>query len=456
MRRFGWQWFAVSSLLLSALAASAETRPQYGGTLHVSLRAAVTSLDPADRTVADSVGRRSITGLIFETLVTVDDTGSVKPALAESWQLSPDNQRCQFRVRHNVKFHDGMPLTPEIAAASLRFGNPSWNVIVSGDTVVVDDGNSDREILAQLALSRNAIVRRDGEHPDGTGPFRIVNWEAGKRLVLAADDSNWRGRPFLDGIEIELGKNFREQSMAWQLGRLELVEIAPENAQHTPQGGRRIANSAPMEVVALVFTRDAASADEKNQRDALRLSIERGSIYDVLLKRAGEPSGSILPTWISGYGFVFSAVADLAKARQLRGLVRVPPNWKLGYDANDPLDRLLADRIALNARDAGLSIQPLASSAADLRLVRIALASPDSWTALADFLNQCGISQVPEKGNSIEDIYEAEQAILAPGRVIPLFHLPVSYASSSTLKNWSIRVDGSWDVSDAWLDTTKP
>ena len=106
MRHFVWRWLAASSLLIAALAANAETRPQYGGTLRIQMQAAPASLDPADRGVPDSFGRRNVTALIFDTLVTFDDAGHVRPALAESWQPTA-NQQWQFRIRRNVKFHDG-------------------------------------------------------------------------------------------------------------------------------------------------------------------------------------------------------------------------------------------------------------------------------------------------------------------------------------------------------------
>src|ERR1700728_3650499 len=117
MRRFGWQWLAASSLLIGALGTNAETRPQYGGTLHVAMRAAPSSLDPADRSVTDSFGRRGLTSLIFDTLVNVDDSGRVKPVLAESWQPAGGDQRWQIRLRHGVQFQDGTPLTADVAAS---------------------------------------------------------------------------------------------------------------------------------------------------------------------------------------------------------------------------------------------------------------------------------------------------------------------------------------------------
>src|SRR5438094_9628225 len=125
MKHLGWQWLVINSLLLGALAGMAETRPQYGGTLRVATHAAPMSLDPADTIQPDSFARRNLMLLIFETLVTTDEGGRLRPALAASWQSSSGNQRWQFRLRPGVKFHDGTPLTPEMVAASLRTANPS-------------------------------------------------------------------------------------------------------------------------------------------------------------------------------------------------------------------------------------------------------------------------------------------------------------------------------------------
>jgi len=441
-----------------ASAANAETRPQYGGTLHVAMRAAPASLDPADATQPDSLARRTLTMLMFDTLVTTDASGRMQPSLAVAWQSSSGTQRWQFRLRRGVKFHDGTPLTAEIATASLRFANPSWNVTGDGDSVVIELESTDPELPAELALARNAIAKRstDGQ-PSGTGPFHIADWQPGKKLTLAANETCWRGRPYLDGVEIEMGKSFRDQVVALELGKSDLVEVAPEQSRRSSLEGRRRASSLPVELLALAFTRDVQSPDDKMLREALALSVERGSIRDVLLQGEGQPTASILPNWMSGYGFVFSADADLPRARHAREQVRTIPTWTVTYDGSDPVARLLTERIALNARDAGLLLQPTTSAAtADLRLVRIPLASSDAWIALADVGALAGASITKKKDTGVESLYAAEQSLLATQRLIPLFHLPASYASSSSLKNWTPRPDGTWTLADAWLGSGKP
>lgn len=452
MKRFVWRWLAASSLLLGALAANAEMRPQYGGTLHVATHAAPTTLDPADPAQADSFARRTLSVLLFDRLVITDEAGRVTPTLAESWEALKGNQRWIFRLRHGVTFHDGTPLSAEIAAASLRYANPSWTVMAENDTVVIDCKTPEPELPAELSLSRNSIVKRDSGAVDGTGPFTVIEWLAGKKLKLAAVENYWGGRTFLDGIEIAMGQDYRAQMTALGVGGADLVEVAPEQTRRVAQDGSRLASSAPMDLLALVFARDASSPEEKTLREALGLSVERESIRNVLLQGAGQPAGSLLPAWMTGYGFVFSAAADLPKARQLRAEVRTIPNWKLGYDGSDTIARLVADRIALNARDAGLSLQPSSSGSADVQLVRIPLASADPWVALGALTAEMGLPAADIKGGSIDELYAREQAALATERVIPLFHLPATYAARLRLQGWKLQADGSLDLADTWLE----
>jgi hypothetical protein len=211
-----------------------------------------------------------------------------------------------------------------------------------------------------------------------------------------------------------------------------------------------------MELVGLLFAREAQSPEEKSLREALALSVERNSIRSVLLQGAGQPAGGILPNWMSGYGFVFPTDADLARARHLREQTGGGRTWTVGYDAGDSISRLLVERLALNARDAGLTLQPATTGSAELRLVRIPLASADPWIALVDVAATTGLPKPKSNAGTVEELYAAEQAMLAVQRLIPLFHLPVTYAATTSLRDWSARPDGSWSLTDAWLGSEKP
>jgi len=153
---------------------------------------------------------------------------------------------------------------------------------------------------------------------------------------------------------------------------------------------------------------------------------------------------------MSGYGFVFPTQSDLQQARRDREQVRTIPVWTVGYDANDSIAPLLVERIALNARDAGLALQPSTSRSTDLRLVRLSIVSTDPWIALANVAAVASLSIADAGGNSVQDLYRAEQALLATQRLIPLFHLPATYAFYQVPEGLVSGADGSWRLADAW------
>ena len=242
---------------------------------------------------------------------------------------------------------------------------------------------------------------------------------------------------------------------ALESGKADLVEVAPEQMHRAVSQRYELLRSSPIELIALKFAKEAASAQDKAARDALRLSIERQSMHNVLLQGAGQPAASLLPTWMSGYGFVFSTEPDRLRAQQLRDQIPGVPSFTLGYDSNDSLARLLAERIALNARDAGLSVQ-LNASATELRLVRIPLASCDPWTSLQALNDDLGLPAIEAKAHSVEQLFASEQRMLASGRIIPLFHLPIAYAAGTNLHDWTVMPGGKLNLARAWLKSSQP
>ncbi len=442
----------ISSLLAGLLGvAGAATRPHYGGTLHVAVRNAPASLDPAEIAGSGSLAGRNIARLLFDTLVTLDERGTPQPALAVSWESDSNNRRWQFRLRRDVTFQGGAALSPEAVAASLRLANPGWQVFSAEDAVVIQIENADPDLPAELALARNSIVRREGGKLTGTGPFFVTQWDAGKYLALAARDDYWNGRAFVDAVDFEFGKSPREQLISLELRRTQLVDLPPGQAHAVAAEGRAVETSPPVELLALRFARDPQSGDESKLRDAFRLSIDRRQLDQVILQGAGEPTGALLPEWMSGYGFLFPVETNLQQARQIAAQVRKSPAWTLAYDATDPVSRLVAERLVLNAKDAGIALQLSASDMADARLVRIPIASLDRAVALTNLAAALGLPQPSISNSSTEGLYSAERTLLQSQRVIPLLHLSAAWVLDASVKNWSGGRDGNWDLPDLWL-----
>ena len=157
-------------------------------------------------------------------------------------------------------------------------------------------------------------------------------------------------------------------------------------------------------------------------REALALAVDRAAIHNVLLQRQGEVSGALLPQWLSGYAFLFPGAADLARARSLLSAVPAAAR-RVTLGVEDAAWQPVAERISLNARDAGLTVALAAGrAAADARLVEARFASPDPARALADLAAALALPE-PARAGSPEALYAAESALLEGFRVIPLFHL---------------------------------
>jgi ABC-type transport system substrate-binding protein len=420
MRRTALRSIAAANAVLAlAVGLEAARRPHYGGELRVEMRAAIPSLDPA--VVPDDPAalgaQRQWMPFVFETLVSLDDHGRPQPRLATSWTHDAARKAWIFQARKNVKLHDGSIWSPP------------------GGSITVSDDRPIEQILRELAGARSAVAMKaeDGSLL-GTGPFRIARWEAGKSAALAAHDQYWGGRPFLDSISIQMGRSLADQSSDFQIGKADAVEIAARDLRAPKQRGTAIGSTQPMETVALQFDGGRVPMPV---RQALALSIDRVAILNVLLQKQGEISGALLPRWLTGYSFLFPGERDLAKAKQL---VPAPQSLVFGYDRQDAVIRPIAERIAVNASEAGITLRQ-GTGTADVRLVRLPVTASDPWLALQDLTALLKVASPSPAANS----YDAEKALIDSSGVIPLFHLPRGWMLSSRVKNWP-------RFEEVWLD----
>jgi ABC-type transport system substrate-binding protein len=195
---------------------------------------------------------------------------------------------------------------------------------------------------------------------------------------------------------------------------------------------------------------------------ALSLAIDRAAIVNVLLQRQGEPAGSLLPQWLSGYAFLFSAEANVVDAKKIRAEFAASPLQALVYDGADPSAALIAQRIAVNARDAGINMRVSAETAAggdannfDVRLVHWRIAAPDAREALATLMTRLNGAQAEAAFMPLEtpdQRYAAERTVLDRGRIVPVAFVPEIYGVGAAVKDWMPSRWGGWRLEDVWLE----
>jgi peptide/nickel transport system substrate-binding protein len=435
MRLPGWSWLALSSLfLLNSLPGA--VRPRYGGTLTVELSTAWTTLDPSSSKTALAVP-------IVETLVRINSRGETEPVLAVAWQHDPDFKRWRFSLRPKVTFHDGEALTATTAAPSLlavlkqKYGAVS--IEAGGQAIMVQSDQAMPDLLEELALPHSAIFRKSEADPlIGTGPFRVTAWEPGRRLTLGAFDDYWNARPYLYSIEIEFGVG---------RGRADLFDIPVGPTRRILPEGLATWSSAPRTLVAIT----AANANP-GLLQALALLIDRTPIVNVLAQHKGEAAFGLLPQWLSGYAFLFQSTPDMTRAKQLVSSLRLGP-VSLGYPANDLFLRSVAERVALNARDAGITIQPTPAGNGSLSLMEWPLESTGAADELKRIAVELGVGDRAEQLDPAkpETWYQVERSLLEDHRVIPLVYLRETYGIAprvhfqpSTSDTFALHLENAW------------
>lgn len=418
MRLRGWAWLALTSLLLSPLAAA--TRPRYGGTLTIESPGFVT----------DSESTLSIA--VAEPLVRIDARGQIEPVLAVAWQHDPDFKRWRFSLRTKVVFHDGEPFTAAAAVpsllAALKPKYPDVTIEAGGQALSIKSGQPMPDLLDELA---DAPIWRTGGI--GTGPFRVFVGDA-QRSTFAAFEDYWGGRPYLDRVIVEA-------ATAGGRGDIFDIPIGPQR-RIVPEGWATW-SSAPKTLVALEGLKTDA-----NLLKALAMAIDRAPIANVLAQHKAEPAFGLLPQWLSGYAFLFQSAPDVARAKQI--LAQLHPTQLSMEAPNDPFLRSVAERIALNARDAGIAIQ--IKPAGDLRLLQLPIDSTDAAYDLERIVTLLKSMPAELDRSKPETLYQFERSLIEDGHVIPLVHLRKSYAISPKVHIPPSRDQFSLHLEDAWVE----
>jgi peptide/nickel transport system substrate-binding protein len=210
----------------AAAAGGAPAAGRTGGTLRVHLDGEPPHLNPladADASIASVV-----TGLVYETLLECTPDGYL-PGLAERWDLSSDGLRLILHVRPGVRWHDHHIFSGVDVQASLErvMRNNSnlplaradladvVNVEIAADHVVRLNLREPSDLVLRalcdvpilpdhLMKAGTAEAAALYKQPIGTGPFKFLGWDRGKRIRLGRSHESWRPAPPLDEIVFDL------------------------------------------------------------------------------------------------------------------------------------------------------------------------------------------------------------------------------------------------------------
>ncbi len=238
----------VAALVAALTACSTGSRVDLGDRSSGNLVAAIAGepdqLDPQKTSAYFSF---EVLENVFDTLVAPDANLEMRPALAESWDVSPDQLAWTFHLRHGVTFHDGSPFSADDVVYSYRriidqkLANADKFSAVTGvtaldpSTVRITLKHPTPNLLTNLGGFKGvAIVQRrnveSGQiatHPVGTGPFSFVGQKSGDSITLKANPTYWAGQPKVSGVTFRFISEASTALSALQAGEVDWTDSIP-------------------------------------------------------------------------------------------------------------------------------------------------------------------------------------------------------------------------------------
>ena len=179
----------------------------------------------------------------WEGLTRLDETFTLHPWLAESWDSSDGGSLWRFRLREGVRFHDGERLTAEAAVLTLKrlVRHPRYDTNHVFKDLAAIDALDSRTLRYRLKrpipffphlvsyygspIVHPKTVAEDGRMSGlvGTGPYRLREVRPGDRVVLEAFGEHWQGRPGFDRVAFRTILDADSRLMALQAGQIDAI-----------------------------------------------------------------------------------------------------------------------------------------------------------------------------------------------------------------------------------------
>lgn len=330
--------------------------------LVVGLKTEPSSLDPQYHSLTPNT---QIALTIFDPLVRADDKLKPTPALAELWSV--DGDVWTFKLRPNVKFSDGTPLTaddvvftfervPKVPNSpspfTLYLKDVAKTEAVDPHTVRITTKGPSPLLLPNLGqipiLSKKAA---SGPAPEGktttelnagdglvgTGPYKLVSWRRGAELVLARNDNYWGQKPVWDKVIYKPMTNAASRVAALLAGDVDMIEDPPTDDLPKLKSNKslHIQETPSVRVMYVAMDQYAEPTPgvtdaegkplaknplkDKRVREALSLAIDRKAIQERVMGGVSQPAGNLLPYGMFGASKAHSEAPkpDVNKAKAL-------------------------------------------------------------------------------------------------------------------------------------------
>ena len=322
---------------------SGNGAPAYGDTLVEGTIGEASTLLPI---LASDSASHSVAGQIYNGLIKYDKDLRLVGDLAESFTVADDGLSIYFRLRRNVRWHDGAPFTARDVLYTYRvIIDPKTPTAYSEDfkqvasvtapdpfTVVVRYRAPFAPALASWGTSILPAHLLDGQditrsplarQPVGTGPFRFKEWVSGQKIVLEANPDYFDGRPYLDRYVYRVIPDTSTMYMELKAGGVDMMGLTPvQYARQTDTSRFRGAFNKyrypSNSYLYLGYNLRHPLFKDLRIRRAMTAAIDKDELIQGVLFGMGQKAhGPIVPGRWAHHGAVKDIPYDPVYARQL-------------------------------------------------------------------------------------------------------------------------------------------
>ena len=319
---------------------------------------------------------------MFDSLLHRSAKLEFEPSLALSWKALNETT-WEFKLRKNVKFHDGSTMTADDVKFSFdrvlepgkekkkspQYGNIraiKEAKIVNADTIHLITDKPFPLLLERLAffpIVPKKHVEKVGDEafgataPVGTGPWKFVEWKRDQHIRLEAFDGHWRGKPAFKNLVFRAIPEVATQVAELKTGGVDLIrevsaDLMPDIKNH-PQTA--ISTTPILRVHYVTLDMRVAPFDKKAVRQAANYAIDKQAVIQKMMAGLGKQVATVVQPAAFGHDTSVQPFPyDPKKAKELLAQGGFPSGTDITLHSSSVANRPIFEAIGQMLTEVGL------------------------------------------------------------------------------------------------------
>ncbi len=340
MRRFSFVLLFVGLfvLVLPAFGTAGEAKGTPKDTLVLATWEDLATMDPQS---SNRASNWMVQRNIYDRLVEERPDGTVEPRLATSWEFV-DDVTVRFKLRDDVKFHNGEPFTAEdvlftiergkansISASTFKFFDVKNSRIIDPHTVELKLVRPYAAIFNTLSSGRGGIVSKKAvldmgdnkfaRNPVGSGPYRLAEWVSGTEIRLKRNDDYWGDKAITENVVFKVIPEASNRVIELETGGADVIyEVAGTDVERVEEiDGAHVLMGDSNRYMLITFSMQDKTLADRRLRYALSYALDKDAIVKACYGGVAKTATGYYPANVFAFKEMGVLPYDPEKAKAL-------------------------------------------------------------------------------------------------------------------------------------------